>query len=115
MNSLLADAFRSKCSTLKASCTSAMLQDSSSAQRPSRQQSARLPSPVAGPSSCGPTTMGNPQHMVPPIRSGYSTSGNFTSASTRLPIISNISLPVANLQAGGVIRAPAPHLQPYRP
>ncbi|KAL2332024.1 hypothetical protein Fmac_019605 [Flemingia macrophylla] len=110
MNKFLADAFRSKCSTLKTSSSSAMLQDSNSAHQqllePSRQQRARLLSHVAGSSSCGPSvtslqspsTTASPQHMV-----------------RRHSIVNNISLPVGNIQAGGVIRAPPPHLQPYRP
>ncbi|KAH1218978.1 Helicase protein MOM1 [Glycine max] len=55
------------------------------------------------------------QHMVTPIRAGYSASGFSHNVSARSPIIDTISLPVGNPQAGvGQIRAPAPHLQPYR-
>ncbi|ESW22176.1 hypothetical protein PHAVU_005G133500 [Phaseolus vulgaris] len=126
MNRFLADAFRSKCSNLKPSCTSGTLQDSSFAQQqllpPSRQQNANWPSLVAG-SSCGPSatsrqtpsTKGSSQLTIHPIRSGYNTSGFPPNASSRSPVINTISLPVGNLQHGGEIRAPAPHLQPYRP
>ncbi|KHN11227.1 Helicase protein MOM1 [Glycine soja] len=128
MNKFLADAFRSKCSTLKSSCTSGMLPDSDIAQQqllqPSRQQSASWRSLVNGSSSCGPsatslqspsTTTGS-QHMVTPIRPGYSASVFPSNVSARSPIINTISLSVGNPQAGGgQIRAPAPHLQPYRP
>ncbi|TKY48544.1 Helicase protein MOM1 [Spatholobus suberectus] len=59
MNKFLAEAFRFKCSTLKASCTSAMQQDSSFAQQQllqlSRQESASRPSLVAGSSSSRPS------------------------------------------------------------
>ncbi|RDX66559.1 Helicase protein MOM1, partial [Mucuna pruriens] len=130
MNKFLADAFRSKCSILKASSSSGMLQDSSFAQQqlvqPSRQQSSSWSSLVAGSSSRGPsaTSLQSPsptgisQHMAPPIRGGgYSTSGFVSNITPRLPIINSIPSPVGNLQAGTAteIRAPAPHLQPYRP
>ncbi|CAJ1955921.1 unnamed protein product [Sphenostylis stenocarpa] len=126
MNKFLADAFRTKCSTVKPSSTSGTQQDSSFSQQqllqPSRQQNASRPSLVAG-SSCGrsatnrqsPSTTASSQLMVPPIRGGYSTSGFPSNVSARSPIINTISLPVGNLQPGGQIRAPAPHLQPYRP
>lgn len=92
--------------------------------QPSRQQSASWRSLVNGSSSCGPsatslqspsTTTGS-QHMVTPIRPGYSASVFPSNVSARSPIINTISLSVGNPQAGGgQIRAPAPHLQPYRP
>ncbi|XP_027925942.1 helicase protein MOM1 isoform X2 [Vigna unguiculata] len=127
MNKFLADAFRSKCSNLKPSCTSGTLQDSSfSAQQlppPSRQQNSNWPSLVAGSSSCGPSPTNrqspstNPtsQLTLHPIRAGYSASRFPPNVSARSPIINTISLPVGNLQPGGEIRAPAPHLQPFRP
>ena len=73
--------------------------------QPSKQQSTSWRSLLATSS----------QHMVTPIRAGYSASGFSHNVSARSPIIDTISLPVGNPQAGvGQIRAPAPHLQPYR-
>ncbi|KAG4384645.1 hypothetical protein AAZX31_13G306000 [Glycine max] len=114
MNKFLAAAFRSKCSTLKPSCTSGMLPGFAQQQllQPSKQQSTSWRSLLAGSSS---STTTSSQHMVTPIRAGYSASGFSHNVSARSPIIDTISLPVGNPQAGvGQIRAPAPHLQPYR-
>jgi len=79
------------------------------------------PSLVAGSSSSSsgpsatsrqsPSTNASSQFTVHPIRPGYSTPGFPRNASARPPI----SLPVGNLPPGGEFRAPAPHLQPYRP
>ncbi|XP_052726380.1 helicase protein MOM1 isoform X4 [Vigna angularis] len=126
MNRFLADAFRAKCSHLKPSCTPGTLQDSSFASQqllpPSQQQNANWPSLVAGssfgPSATnrqGPSTNASSQLTLHPIRAGYSASRFPTNVSARSPIINTISLPVENLQPGGEIRAPAPHLQPFRP
>lgn len=90
---------------------------------PSRQQNSNWPSLVAGSSSCGPSPTNrqspstNPtsQLTLHPIRAGYSASRFPPNVSARSPIINTISLPVGNLQPGGEIRAPAPHLQPFRP
>ncbi|XP_057455298.1 helicase protein MOM1-like isoform X2 [Lotus japonicus] len=123
-NKILADAFRSKCLDLKVSGASGLQQDSSSTQhlgQHPRQQNATLPPLGAGPSSCGPpatslqspSTTSNPQHTVTPIQGGQSLSGTLPGVSTRPPIINSIS-PSGNNQGGGEIRAPAPHLQPYR-
>ncbi|KAJ1409234.1 SNF2-like, N-terminal domain superfamily [Sesbania bispinosa] len=123
VNKILADAFRSKCLDLKVSGTPGMHQDSSLAEQLfqlSRQQSATRPSLVAGPSSCGPSatslqspsTSASSQHMVPSIQAGYSMPGIF---SPGLPPINSVPSPSGNDHTGGEIRAPAPHLQPYRP
>lgn len=106
----------------------------------SRQQTTRS---ISGSSSEPPATSlsspsiaPNSQHIVPP---GYNASGNFSGFSARPPIINtttspiinttrcpiiNITTPILNTtrssigrgsQAGGEIRAPAPHLQSSRP
>lgn len=106
----------------------------------SRQQTTRS---ISGSSSEPPATSllspsiaPNSQHIVPP---GYNASGNFSGFSARPPIINtttspiinttrcpiiNIATPILNTtrssivrgsQAGGEIRAPAPHLQSSRP
>ncbi|XP_050883884.1 helicase protein MOM1 isoform X3 [Lathyrus oleraceus] len=138
---ILAHAFRSKCLDLKAGA-SGMLHDSIPQQllQLSRQQTTRS---ISGSSSEPPATSllspsiaPNSQHIVPP---GYNASGNFSGFSARPPIINtttspiinttrcpiiNITTPILNTtrssivrgsQAGGEIRAPAPHLQSSRP
>lgn len=90
---------------------------------PSQQPNANWPSLVAGSSfgpsvtnRQGPSTSASSQLTLHPIRAGYSASRFPTNVSAaRSPIINTISLPVENLQPGGEIRAPAPHLQPFRP
>ncbi|CAL0334030.1 unnamed protein product [Lupinus luteus] len=103
LNKILADAFRFKSEEVRASGA------------PGVQQ---------GPSSCAPPaasllssyTTTSSQNMVPqPIHATHNTSGIFSSVSPRLPNINSISSPSGNPQANGEMRAPAPHLQPYRP
>ncbi|KAE9585765.1 putative DNA helicase chromatin remodeling SNF2 family [Lupinus albus] len=134
MNKILADAFRSKCMVLKQ-------QDAGAAhQLPQhlRQRGATHPSMVAGPSSCpppapslhNPSTTTSPQNVVAPIQPAYKTSGVFSGVpprpplinsvssplgGSRPPLINSVSSPLGGLQAGGEIRAPAPHLRPYSP
>lgn len=88
----------------------------------SRQQGATRPSLVASP-SCGPpaASLQNPsattssQNMAAPLQPACNTSRYFSSVSARPPLINPISSSSGSLQAGGEIRAPAPHLQPYSP
>lgn len=54
------------------------------------------------------------QTTVPPIQATYSTPGTFSVTSSRLPRINPLSSLLGNVQTGGEIRAPAPHLHPYR-
>lgn len=49
-----------------------------------------------------------------PIQSTH-RSGNFSVAPTRPPLINAITPTVVNPRVGGEVRAPAPHLQPFRP
>ncbi|CAL0332295.1 unnamed protein product [Lupinus luteus] len=141
MNKILADAFRSKCMVLKPSGALGIHQDAGAAHllpQHSRQRGATHPSMVAGPSSCAPpapslhnpSTTTSPQNVVPPIQPTYRTSGVFSSVPSRPPLINSVSSPLGGstpplinsvssslggLQAGGEIRAPAPHLRPYSP
>jgi len=86
------------------------------------QQNATQPC-LVGASSCGPPAASvqssyattTTQTMVSPIQATYSTPGTFSSVSPRLPHINSLSSPLGNVQTAGEIRAPAPHLQPYRP
>ncbi|KAI4322283.1 hypothetical protein L6164_021994 [Bauhinia variegata] len=125
MNKILAEAFRSKCMDLKVSDASGMQQDASFARQLdqlSRQQTGIRPSLVAGPSSCGPpvasllstTTASCSQTIVSTSLAAYDTSAIFSNVSTRPPLINSISPSSGNLQVSSEIRAPAPHLHPYR-
>lgn len=110
------DACSTGYSVFESFLTTVLMSDSGFAQQqllqPSKQQSTSWRSLLAGSSS---STTTSSQHMVTPIRAGYSASGFSHNVSARSPIIDTISLPVGNPQAGvGQIRAPAPHLQPYR-
>lgn len=86
----------------------------------STQQNASSPSLIGGRpagilDSSYATTPGS-HTMVPPIQATYNPPGLiFGGASARPPHINPISPPLGNLQPGEEIRAPAPHLQPYRP
>lgn len=60
--------------------------------------------PAAGPHITNPT-----------VQTFNHSSSVFPSIPTRPPNISPISPPTGNLQVGSEIRAPAPHLQPFRP
>jgi len=54
------------------------------------------------------------QTMVPPIQATYSSPGTFSVTPSRLPRINPLTSLLGNVQTGGEIRAPAPHLHPYR-
>ncbi|CAJ1979280.1 unnamed protein product [Sphenostylis stenocarpa] len=91
-------------------------------QRASPQNATR-PNMVASPSTCGHPAASlqsfyattTSQTTVPPIQATYNTPGTFSIASSRLQRINSLSSPLGDLQTGGEIRAPAPHLHPYRP
>ncbi|KAL2328587.1 hypothetical protein Fmac_022014 [Flemingia macrophylla] len=126
VNKILAEAFRAKSMDLKVSAASGFQQDASFGQQLFHllsQQNATRPSLVPSPSgpragslqsSFATTTS---QTMVPPIQATHnSTPGTFTAVSSRLPPpINSLSSPLGSVQPVGEIRAPAPHLQPYRP
>eukprot|EP00256_Glycine_max_P041332 XP_006591133.1 uncharacterized protein LOC100813071 isoform X3 [Glycine max] len=125
VNKILAEAFRAKSMDLKVSGASRMQQDASVPMQLfqlASQQNATQPC-LVGASSCGPPAASvqssyattTTQTMVSPIQATYSTPGTFSSVSPRLPHINSLSSPLGNVQTAGEIRAPAPHLQPYRP
>ncbi|XP_022949441.1 helicase protein MOM1 isoform X2 [Cucurbita moschata] len=58
--------------------------------------------------SSSPSTASTSMHV-------HHTSTHFSSSPMRPPYIGSISSPTGNPQVGSVIRAPAPHLQPFRP
>lgn len=89
MNKRLADAFRSKC-----------------LERPSgplQIQRAVVPSSA------------NQQTTAPPLQIVHHSSALFSSMPNRPPLISPVSPSPGNLQTASDRRAPAPHLQPFRP
>ncbi|XP_059430737.1 helicase protein MOM1 isoform X2 [Corylus avellana] len=133
MNKILADAFRSKCmapgSSGKQDVNSSFMQQ---VVQLSMQQNAQGPSLVAGPSSASLSAAILQTTSVPaailqttsvPAASPHITSpavqshhpSVYLNTPTRPPNISSISPPTGNLQIGSEIRAPAPHLQPFRP
>ena len=57
----------------------------------------------------------SPHITAPSVQAFNHSSSVFPSIPTRPPNISPISPPTGNLQVGSEIRAPAPHLQPFRP
>lgn len=58
-----------------------------------------------------PSTAANSQHMVPPTQA----AANSQRSSARPLLINSRPSPVRDIPASGEIRAPAPHLQSYRP
>ncbi|KAJ9698071.1 hypothetical protein PVL29_007263 [Vitis rotundifolia] len=120
MNKILADAFRSKCMDVKASGAPGVQKD---APRPSftqqiyqlsLQQGSQRPS-IASSSSFLGTPAAVPQTTAPPVQVVHHSSALFSSVPTRPLHISPITPPTGNHQVGSDIRAPAPHLQPFRP
>ncbi|PQQ05430.1 helicase protein MOM1 isoform X2 [Prunus yedoensis var. nudiflora] len=138
MNKILAEAFRSKCMDLRASGASGAQQDGISsfsqqlvhlsmqdAQRHSPVASSSLASPPAVglqtsiaplPSlqTTAPAPLSNPNCTAPPMQTVPLAPALLPSIPTRPPHISSISSPGIP-QGAGEIRAPAPHLQPFRP
>ncbi|XP_011023822.1 PREDICTED: helicase protein MOM1-like isoform X3 [Populus euphratica] len=122
LNKILAEAFRSKCMDNKASSTPVRQQEINSSIV---QQQLQLSEPTARPyivtgsystglpaASLQTTPTSSPP--APPWQVVHS-SGCFSSTSTRPPHISSISPATSNLRIGNEIRAPAPHLQHFRP
>ncbi|KAJ0020677.1 hypothetical protein Pint_32137 [Pistacia integerrima] len=105
------------------------------AQQSSQQSAAQRPSLLAGSSLSGslattsaststtPSTLlttslppaASPHAAVPPLQAVHHSSALFSSGATRPPHISSVNSPAGNHQVGTGIRAPAPHLQPFRP
>ncbi|ONI00774.1 hypothetical protein PRUPE_6G104600 [Prunus persica] len=138
MNKILAEAFRSKCMDLRASGASGAQQDGISsfsqqlvhlsmqdAQRYSPITSSSLAGPPAvglqtsiaplpSPQTTAPASLSNPNCTAPPMQTVPLAPALLPSIPTRPPHISSISSPGIP-QGAGEIRAPAPHLQPFRP
>ncbi|KAA8544079.1 hypothetical protein F0562_021744 [Nyssa sinensis] len=72
------------------------------------------PSPVTGSSSVGPPAATH-QTAVPPIQVAHHSLALFSSTPTRPPHISPITPPTGNPPVIREVRAPAPHIQPFRP
>ncbi|GMI92127.1 hypothetical protein HRI_002881800 [Hibiscus trionum] len=84
---------------------------------PSLQPSTALGIPSNGSASTVQTVspaVVNAQTMGPPLQV-VNPSALFSATPTRPPHISTISSSTGNLQIGIEVRAPAPHLQPFRP
>ncbi|XP_058001369.1 helicase protein MOM1 isoform X3 [Hevea brasiliensis] len=125
MNKILAEAFRSKCMDNRSPIAAGMQRDVASSfmqqlLQLSSQQTAQRNASFTGLSSAVPPT-GGPQiaasssHSASPsLQVVDHSSALFTGALTRTPLISSISPATGNLQIGSEIRAPAPHLQPFR-
>ncbi|KAI3407523.1 uncharacterized protein J3R85_020919 [Psidium guajava] len=139
MNRMLAEAFKSKCSGIRASGTNGILQDVASGSTEqllqlSSQRNAHQPLPVRGPSaglqSNGVHTVATPftssESFPPNVASlqnvGLSgvtildSSAVSSGIASRPPQISlSMPPPSANFQAPSDLRSPAPHLQAFRP
>ncbi|KAJ6683200.1 HELICASE PROTEIN MOM1 [Salix koriyanagi] len=123
MNKILAEAFRTKCKDTRASSTPVRQQEMTSSvmqQLPQPSQpSTQRPSIVAGAYSTGLPevslqTTPTSAPPAPPLQAVH-CSTLFSATPTRPPHISSISPTTSNLQVGTEIRAPAPHLQHFRP
>lgn len=71
--------------------------------------------PSAGTLSSASQPAVSQQIAIPPIQSLHCSPGLFPSVPARPPQISAITPSIGGLRVGGEIRAPAPHLQPFRP
>ncbi|XP_027911890.1 helicase protein MOM1-like isoform X2 [Vigna unguiculata] len=125
VNMKLAEACRVKSMNFLLSGSPSMHKDASPVQQlfqVASPQNATAPNVVARPSSreysaaslqssYATTTS---QTMVPPIQATYSSPGTFSVTPSRLPRINPLTSLLGNVQTGGEIRAPAPHLHPYR-
>uniref|UniRef100_A0A2K2AY39 MOM1 alpha-helical domain-containing protein n=2 Tax=Populus trichocarpa TaxID=3694 RepID=A0A2K2AY39_POPTR len=120
MNKILAEAFKTKCMDSRASSTLGKQQEitSSAVQQLLRQSqpTAQRPPIVAssGVSADGHQTSPSLSPPSPPLEV-VRCSSLLSGTPTRPPHIGSISPITNNLQLGSGIRAPAPHLQPFRP
>ncbi|OVA18048.1 SNF2-related [Macleaya cordata] len=122
MNRMLAEVFRFKCSDTRAAgplgsqqvARPGFVQQQQLFQS-SSQQSAQRPPPV--PAAGGPTAA--PAASPPPIQVVHHSAALFSSNSTVVrPHFGVVGPTTVNYQVGGgggELRAPAPHLQPFRP
>ncbi|XVE59076.1 hypothetical protein DITRI_Ditri05aG0015900 [Diplodiscus trichospermus] len=127
LNKILAEAFRSKCMDNRASGSAAAQQEANSSfmqqlVQLSSQQTAQQHSTASGLPSTGSVTsmqtaspaVVNAQTMGPPLQV-VNPSAFFSGTPTRPPHVTSFPTPTVTLQMGSEIRAPAPHLQPFRP
>ncbi|GMI92128.1 hypothetical protein HRI_002882200 [Hibiscus trionum] len=128
LNKNLAEAFKSKCIDNRSSCSAGAMPEANSSflqqqLQLSSQQVVQQPSTASGlPSTASASSMPtvssaavvNLHAMSPPFQV-VNPSALFSSTPTRPPYISTISSSTGNPQIGTEIRAPAPHLQPFRP
>ncbi|KAI7990761.1 Helicase protein MOM1 [Camellia lanceoleosa] len=118
MNKILAEAFRSKCLDLRPSGVLGIQQVVPSSFLQHLQllasQTAPRPSPVTGSASTVPAAVSQ-QTTAPLPQVVHHSSALFSSMPTRPPHIVPITPPTGNSQVVGEIRAPAPHLLPFRP
>ncbi|KAK8641483.1 hypothetical protein V6N13_010886 [Hibiscus sabdariffa] len=92
--------------TVNSQTTSPSLQPSTASGIPSNGSAISMQ--TVSPAVVNAQTMGPPLQVVNP-------SALFSGTLTRPPHISPISSSIGNLQIGTEVRAPAPHLQPFRP
>ncbi|MED6123359.1 hypothetical protein PIB30_048414 [Stylosanthes scabra] len=125
LNRILADAFRSKCMYRKVSDAYGVQQGvAQQSVQLARQQSGTFPSQVvAGLSSRGPLSanLHSPSALVSspnslsPSNAAYNTPRILSNPPARLPPLNCNSSPSGNFPVASEMRAPAPHLQPFRP
>ncbi|XP_057480932.1 helicase protein MOM1-like isoform X3 [Actinidia eriantha] len=113
MNKILAEAFRSKCldirpSAMKQVVASNLMQQAQSSQAAPRPSLVTSSAPVVPGSTCQDTT-------APPLQVVHHPSALFSSGPARPPLISPITPRTGNSHMVGELRAPAPHLQAFRP
>ncbi|GMI81867.1 hypothetical protein HRI_001856000 [Hibiscus trionum] len=127
LNKILAEAFRSKFMDTRASGSAGAQQESSSSflqqlfqlssqqmvQQPSTAYDFPSTDSASSMQSVSPAVV-NAQTMRPPLQV-VNPSTLISGTPTRPPHISTISSSTVNPQIGTEIRAPAPHLQPFRP
>ncbi|KAK4763294.1 hypothetical protein SAY86_009062 [Trapa natans] len=125
-NKILAEAFRTKCVHLLASAAQAARQDAISSIAQQLPSSSSLASPLFNPRppsailhNNNDTAIRHPINLPDPqpMRSSASVQVMSTSASMctpRPPIIGRFPSPCNNSQGQSEVRAPVPHLQPFR-
>lgn len=124
MNKILAEAFRSKCKDVKASAAPGMqsgvmqqLIPQSSQQRLSIATGLPPTAPVAASLQTAPSAVSS-QVMAPLLQAVNFAARPATLACNPLarpPLVGTMSPAAGNHQLSSEIRAPAPHLQPFRP
>ncbi|XP_039008890.1 helicase protein MOM1-like [Hibiscus syriacus] len=119
LSKILAEAFRSKCMDNRASGSAGAMQEANSSFlqqlfQLSSQQVVQQPSTASGLPPTVSSAVVNAHIMGPPLEVD-NPSTLLSGTPTRPLHISTIYSSTGNLQTGTEIRAPAPHLQPFRP